>query len=46
MASHFALCAYPRTAVYRGSGSTDNAANFDCRQPSQKGDGRDQDDED
>jgi hypothetical protein len=39
------LCAYPRTAVYRGTGSTDEAANFDCRNPSQKGDGRDQDDD-
>jgi len=27
------LCAYPKTAVYVGSGSTDDAANFDCRQP-------------
>ena len=25
------LCAYPRKAVYRGQGSTDDAANFDCR---------------
>jgi hypothetical protein len=27
------LCAYPKVAVYRGTGSTDDAANFDCRQP-------------
>ncbi len=27
------LCAYPKTAVYVGTGSTDDAANFDCRQP-------------
>jgi len=41
------LCAYPRTAVYKGTGSTDKAENFDCRTPSQKGDDRDQgDDED
>jgi feruloyl esterase len=25
------LCAYPRTAVYNGSGSTDDAANFVCK---------------
>lgn len=25
------LCAYPRTAVYNGSGSTDDAANFSCK---------------
>ncbi|HTX24758.1 MAG TPA: tannase/feruloyl esterase family alpha/beta hydrolase [Steroidobacteraceae bacterium] len=25
------LCAYPRVAVYRGQGSTDQAASFDCR---------------
>ncbi|MCW5636426.1 MAG: tannase/feruloyl esterase family alpha/beta hydrolase [Rubrivivax sp.] len=24
------LCPYPRTAVYKGSGSTDDAANFTC----------------
>jgi len=41
------LCAYPRTAVYRGTGSTNKAENFDCRTASQKGDDRDQgDDED
>jgi feruloyl esterase len=28
------LCAYPNTAVYTGSGSTDAAANFTCRAPS------------
>jgi hypothetical protein len=27
------LCAYPRQAVYDGSGSTDDAANFKCRRP-------------
>jgi feruloyl esterase len=27
------LCAYPKTAVYTGSGSTDDAANFRCRHP-------------
>ncbi len=25
------LCPYPQTAVYKGSGSTDDAANFSCR---------------
>ena len=25
------LCPYPQVAVYKGSGSTDNAANFSCR---------------
>lgn len=25
------LCPYPQKAVYKGSGSTDDAANFDCR---------------
>jgi hypothetical protein len=27
------LCPYPQRAVYSGSGSTDDAANFTCRQP-------------
>jgi hypothetical protein len=27
------LCAYPQHAVYSGTGSTDDAANFVCRQP-------------
>jgi len=27
------LCAYPKTAVYTGSGSTDQAENFACRLP-------------
>jgi feruloyl esterase len=38
------LCAYPRTAVYRGTGSTDDAANFDCRKPKHHG-GEDGDDD-
>jgi feruloyl esterase len=25
------LCAYPATAQYKGSGSTDDAANFSCK---------------
>jgi feruloyl esterase len=25
------LCPYPQVAVYKGSGSTDDAANFSCR---------------
>jgi feruloyl esterase len=24
------LCPYPKTAIYKGSGSTDDAANFAC----------------
>jgi len=28
------LCPYPKTAQYRGQGSTDDAANFVCRMPS------------
>jgi hypothetical protein len=31
------------TAVYRGAGSTDDAANFDCRKP-KKNDDEDDDD--
>jgi len=27
------LCAYPKTAVYKGRGSTDDAASFQCRKP-------------
>src|SRR6185295_6307074 len=27
------LCAYPKVAVYKGSGSTDDAANFSCQMP-------------
>jgi feruloyl esterase len=27
------VCAYPQTAVYKGSGSTDDAANFACKAP-------------
>jgi feruloyl esterase len=27
------LCAYPEIATYKGSGSTDDAANFTCRKP-------------
>jgi feruloyl esterase len=25
------LCAYPQVATYKGSGSTDDAANFSCK---------------
>jgi feruloyl esterase len=25
------LCPYPQVAVYKGSGSTDDAANFACK---------------
>jgi hypothetical protein len=27
------LCAYPTQSRYRGSGSTEDAANFECRLP-------------
>jgi feruloyl esterase len=27
------LCLYPRVAAYTGRGSTDDAANFECRNP-------------
>jgi len=27
------LCPYPQTAVYKGTGSTDDAANFACKTP-------------
>ena len=27
------LCPYPQRAVYKGTGSTDEAANFECRAP-------------
>jgi feruloyl esterase len=27
------LCPYPQVAVYKGSGSTDDAANFACKVP-------------
>jgi feruloyl esterase len=27
------LCAFPKVSVYRGEGSTDDAANFRCRMP-------------
>jgi feruloyl esterase len=30
------LCAYPKTAVYKGTGSTDDAANFECRKPRER----------
>jgi len=38
------LCVYPRVAVYKGSGSTDDAANFKCRMP--RDERRDRDDDD
>jgi hypothetical protein len=30
------LCPYPKVAVYDGSGSTDDASNFNCRPPNHK----------
>jgi feruloyl esterase len=27
------LCPYPQVALYRGSGSIDDASNFSCRMP-------------
>jgi hypothetical protein len=38
------LCAYPKVATYKGSGSTDNAANFDCRNANHKKGQREDDD--
>jgi feruloyl esterase len=29
-------CLYPKVAVYRGTGSTDDEANFDCKEPKEK----------
>ena len=37
------LCPYPQRAVYQGSGSTDDAANFKCRDPDRKKGHRDHD---
>lgn len=39
------LCAYPKVAVYKGSGSTNDAANFACRNANYKK-GQDHDDDD
>jgi feruloyl esterase len=39
------LCAYPRTAVYKGTGSTDDAANFACRKPKHQKDKHDDEDD-
>jgi feruloyl esterase len=30
------LCAYPQFAVYKGSGSIDDGANFECRAPAMR----------
>ena len=42
------LCLYPRVAVYKGSGNTNDAANFECRKTGTDGSRhrRDDDDED
>jgi feruloyl esterase len=40
------LCVYPRVAVYSGSGSTDDAANFKCRMPREERDRRGHHDDD
>ncbi len=40
------LCAYPRAAVYKGTGSTDDAANFECRKPKHERHEHDRDDDD
>ena len=45
------LCPYPQRAVYKGTGSTDDASNFKCRDPDRKKghrdhDGHDDDDDD
>jgi feruloyl esterase len=31
------LCVYPKVAVYKGRGSTDDEANFACRKPKNDG---------
>ena len=31
------LCAYPKTAAYKGTGDTNDAANFECRGPGAPG---------
>jgi hypothetical protein len=38
------LCAFPNTAVYKGTGSTDDAASFECRKPRHEQHGRGDDD--
>ena len=40
------LCLYPKVAVYDGSGSFDDAANFVCRKPRDKRDDLGNDDHD
>ncbi|MEX0744498.1 MAG: tannase/feruloyl esterase family alpha/beta hydrolase [Phycisphaeraceae bacterium] len=40
------LCAYPKVAVHKGKGSTDDAANFKCRKPEHGKHGDDDDDDD
>jgi feruloyl esterase len=40
------LCRYPNTAVYKGTGSTDEEANFECRRPVHEKDRRDRDEDD
>jgi hypothetical protein len=40
------LCVYPNVAVYTGSGSTDDAANFKCRNSREERDHRGHDDDD
>jgi feruloyl esterase len=39
------LCAFPKVAVYRGTGSTDDAANFECSKPRRERHGHDDDDD-
>jgi Tannase and feruloyl esterase len=40
------LCPYPKVAVYKGKGSTDDAANFNCRKPKHEKHDDDDDDHD
>src|SRR6267143_1483230 len=40
------LCVYPKVAVYTGSGSTNDAANFKCRKPREERDRDDDHDDD
>lgn len=38
------LCAYPKVAIYKGAGSTNDAANFECRRPNRGRDGHGRED--
>ena len=40
------LCLYPKVAVYKGRGNTNDAANFSCRTPKGEKHGKHDDDDD